>query len=959
MGVMRTLTINGSKYNVVPIVPVTSVTLLASSWVSDGDAHSQVVELAGVTAHTKVDLQPTVEQLREFHHKVLGFVAENEAGVVTVYSIGDKPTNDHTIQVTLTEVEGTGTIRGNTVGTTAPRANLDQTDPNKADYVLGDRSGLKGDPGEMGPQGENGDKGEKGDKGDPGEPGPKGDPGEKGADGIQGEKGEPGYTPVKGEDYFTEAERADMVALATEGALEAASERALAATREEYADLIARVDNFATLQEGSTTGDAELMDIRVGFDGMIYETAGEAVRSQTRPLANLDSRLRPLDGNFNAEFEIGGLSLSDGKLSYEDKSYCVRTRENAVYAVPAGTIFHLSSYIEATLVVYYSYDSGVTYSYLGCGDTSTVKQVMMEQDALVAVKIQSPTSAKQTDTSFAQLLNVDIPTLTETLGEHVTNTSNPHGITAAQLGLGNVDNTADMDKPVSKAQAGLITEVNERAVSAVKKVTEIVSPSKTVTDSAIDFDTLVETGDYTVTTSGNPNNPLAEVMENNKCVIHVRADSFSRYIQYVHPIYSTGQTLYLFMRIGEKNKSTGAIVWREWEKLAPTNNDAVAEEIAKISDKVTDIDSRLALLEGEFDAEFEVGTISLSNGQLSYNSTSKIAVRTKENVVYPVQAGTSFSLTSYDEATLIVYYSYDGGATYSYKGASATASSSVKLEQDALVAIKIQSPTSIKQTDTSFAELLVVDIPNANTVKGWGADKIIVNIGDSLFGNYDSKSISYYIQQFSGATVHNCGFGGTRAVPRGDATVNYAPFDFGNLAAAICTGDWSTQEAQIGAEGIPAIYATRIETIKSVDFSSVDILTVAYGTNDWTSGYWGGNPTSLADIIAALEAGIRQINQTYPLMKIVLICPIWRLWYNGDSDTTTYGTGTLEEFSAEYEKLAKKLKVPYLDAYHNLTFNNDNRAVFYDETAESSTHLNATGRKMYAELIDGKLKTLF
>jgi len=41
---------------------------------------------------------------------------------------------------------------------------------------------------------------------------------------------------------------------------------------------------------------------------------------------------------------------------------------------------------------------------------------------------------------------------------HVSNTENPHSVTKAQVGLGSVDNTADVDKPVSTAQAAELAQ---------------------------------------------------------------------------------------------------------------------------------------------------------------------------------------------------------------------------------------------------------------------------------------------------------------------------------------------------------------------------------------------------------------------------------------------------------------------------------------------------------------------
>ena len=81
------------------------VDLLASNWVGDSSPYSQVVSIDGVTANSQVDLTPSIEQLVIFYEKDLGFVAENEGGVVTVYAIGQKPENDYTIQVTMTEVQ--------------------------------------------------------------------------------------------------------------------------------------------------------------------------------------------------------------------------------------------------------------------------------------------------------------------------------------------------------------------------------------------------------------------------------------------------------------------------------------------------------------------------------------------------------------------------------------------------------------------------------------------------------------------------------------------------------------------------------------------------------------------------------------------------------------------------------------------------------------------------------------
>ena len=70
-----------------------------------------------------------------------------------------------------------------------------------------------------------------------------------------------------------------------------------------------RMDTFTSLSEGSTTGDAELKDIRVGANGVTYPNAGDAVRGQ---YSQLKEDLEELKTDLpircvNGELRLGGI----------------------------------------------------------------------------------------------------------------------------------------------------------------------------------------------------------------------------------------------------------------------------------------------------------------------------------------------------------------------------------------------------------------------------------------------------------------------------------------------------------------------------------------------------------------------------------------------------------------------------------------------------------------------------
>lgn len=88
-----------------------SVTIYPDQWVQVADnkwCQIVTVDNAVITPNSKVDLQPSPEQLCIFHNKDLAFVAENDNGTISVYCVGQVPANEYTLQATITEVVANG-----------------------------------------------------------------------------------------------------------------------------------------------------------------------------------------------------------------------------------------------------------------------------------------------------------------------------------------------------------------------------------------------------------------------------------------------------------------------------------------------------------------------------------------------------------------------------------------------------------------------------------------------------------------------------------------------------------------------------------------------------------------------------------------------------------------------------------------------------------------------------------
>ena len=142
----------------------------------------------------------------------------------------------------------------------------------------------------------------------------------------------------------------------------------------------ARINSLASLEDGSTTGDAELADIRVGADGKTYTNAGEAVRGQ---IGDLKSDLSKLDGVFDKKRlstnlfdnnfdEIGYIDSATG----QDVSGSSYKRTSNYYEIDNADSVNINIRLSSTIAPFKLafYDEAKNYLSTSGADNTTIQQ---------------------------------------------------------------------------------------------------------------------------------------------------------------------------------------------------------------------------------------------------------------------------------------------------------------------------------------------------------------------------------------------------------------------------------------------------------------------------------------------------------------------------------------------------------------------------------------------------------
>ena len=100
--------------------------------------------------------------------------------------------------------------------------------------------------------------------------------------------------------------------------------------------------------------------------------------------------------------------------------------------------------------------------------------------------IDAELKARMTNTEFSNQKKTIEQSITNTnnqISNHTSNKSNPHGVTKTQVGLGNVDNTSDLNKPISNAMQKAIDDIKKDIID-VDAINEASGSPILLTDTA-------------------------------------------------------------------------------------------------------------------------------------------------------------------------------------------------------------------------------------------------------------------------------------------------------------------------------------------------------------------------------------------------------------------------------------------------------------------------------------------
>lgn len=236
----------------------------------------------------------------------------------------------------------------------------------------------------------------------------------------------------------------------------------------------------------------------------------------------------------------------------------------------------------------------------------------------------------------------------------------------------------------------------------------------------------------------------------------------------------------------------------------------------------------------------------------------------------------------------------------------------------------------------------------------------IVAFGNAPFADDRNSpdNLAAIIEDLSGAKVYNCSVANTYLAATGETfRSDIDPMDAFNfywLTTLVALGNKAPceQAFEFMGDKTPEDAREAYETLATLDFNTVDVITLMYDGSDYLDGremYNDENPTDIRQFTGNMEAGIELLQQYFPNIRIIVMSPTYAFGVdeNGkyvSSDIQRYGQDVLSTY------VIKQFQSAY---NHSVTFIDNLYGTIHEDIAKDyltdNLHLNLKGRKLVAK----------
>jgi len=260
---------------------------------------------------------------------------------------------------------------------------------------------------------------------------------------------------------------------------------------------------------------------------------------------------------------------------------------------------------------------------------------------------------------------------------------------------------------------------------------------------------------------------------------------------------------------------------------------------------------------------------------------------------------------------------------------------------------------------------------NPDNLKPDDGKTTVVFLGDDGLADFTGddgipEQFAFLVGADKNPVVYNCGFSGSTASASNSFWDEAHPEDAFTLywlVKSITLQDYTLLNNTV--DSVNPDYAETIKTLESIDWDSVDILALMYGTNDYLNGKQITDPADPMNTVAysgALNASLQLLKETYPHIRVVVTAPTFCMVdQDGKSvgcDVTDMGFGRLPDYMVAAKAICVDSNITFIDNYYGTEISQGT----VDEYLESDhVRPNAKGRTLlaqrFADLINGELRT--